>query len=199
MLENSKSKNMSRVQNFTEHFCSWKAFVLQNARNNKQKKKQTKTITKIDMKGEKAFWEKLKMKMNKFIIHYNRKMEIIYLPRAEECVCELLYPCYSLQLYCWLLSIEILCGIIKGLSAFIFFLKSDLYQNWIRKHFSHYPSFHYFSFCCVKGTGRVFFYLLTFVTSNFCSLLTILFLYLMTFITSRLLSTQNSLTLFWSS
>lgn len=50
-----KKQKYVRSSKLHETFRSWKTFVLQNVRNNKQKKKQTKTITKIDMEREKAF------------------------------------------------------------------------------------------------------------------------------------------------
>lgn len=147
MPENSKAKICRKFKTSWNISRSWKTFVCQNARNKSAKKKQTKAIAKIDTKGEKSFllW-KLKMKMSKFIIHYNRKMEIIYLPGAFECVW--LFRIHSpFVSYC----IELLCDIIKRLLSFIFALKSDLYQSCFQKHFSHYPSFHFLLFVNSKG------------------------------------------------
>lgn len=123
-FKKQKAKNMSRVQNFMKIVLATKnskqkLFVQRAIFPARWRKKQTKSDNKIDTKGTKLARE---TKMHKFIIHYNRKMKIIYLfTGAGKCVERSLsiHDFYPFQF----------CDIIKELSAGICRLRSDLHQN----------------------------------------------------------------------
>lgn len=124
MLANSKSKKYVKSSKLYENCArnknsKQKLFVQRAIFPARWRKKQTKSDNKIDTKGTKLARE---TKMHKFIIHYNRKMKIIYLfTGAGKCVERSLsiHDFYPFQF----------CDIIKELSAGICRLRSDLHQN----------------------------------------------------------------------
>lgn len=136
-------KNIIVIKNNTKlnfSYCEIRGTIIFN----NGEAKANKNDNKIDMKS----FVKTKNENNKFMIHNNQQMKIIYLPGCVKNWQQTSYPFESVDFYPFQF-----CDIIKQLFVLSVVGNLTFIKKLDPKHFSHYPSFHYSLFYV---SGRIF-------------------------------------------